>query len=182
MFETSDKRIRILVLCNISFLLVFQLVYAILTLRRWTDAVRSFGAVGVVGVLLVTASVAAAMALSSLLQVNFNASSTQVLPFLALGLGVDDMFLMARTYISASQSDDLNEQEITGETLRQSGLSITLTSFTNACAFAMASLIPVPAMQTFARQVCAVNLLDLVFSFLIPLGAGGEHNETPLYD
>ena len=38
----------------------------------------SYGAVGVVGVILVSSSVAAAMGLSSLLKVSFNAASTQV--------------------------------------------------------------------------------------------------------
>lgn len=78
---------------------------------------------------------------------------SQVLPFLALGLGVDDMFLVARTYVTVCESKQFDEHEIVGETLRNCGLSVTLTSFTNACAFAMASLIPVPALQTFSRQV-----------------------------
>ena len=81
----------------------------------------------------------------------------QVLPFLALGLGVDDMFLVARTYVSVCESKDFSENEIVGETLRNCGLSVTLTSFTNACAFMMASFIPVPALQAFSRQVTAVK-------------------------
>ena len=76
-----------------------------------------------------------------------------MLPFLALGLGVDDMFLLARTYVKICESNEFDEYEIVGETLRNSGLSVTLTSFTNACAFAMASLIPIPALQAFSRQV-----------------------------
>ena len=80
-------------------------------------------------------------------------SRFQVLPFLALGLGVDDMFLVARTYVSVCESKDFDESQMVGETLRNCGLSVTLTSFTNACAFIMASFIPVPALQAFSRQV-----------------------------
>ncbi len=54
------------------------MAYAFITLKRWSNAVRSYGAVGVIGVILVSASVAAALGLSSLLKVNFNAASTQV--------------------------------------------------------------------------------------------------------
>lgn len=63
------------------------------------------------------------------------------------------MFLVARTYVSVCETKDFEETEIVGETLRNCGLSLTLTSFTNVCAFVMASFIPVPALQTFSRQV-----------------------------
>ena len=53
-------------------------MYAFITLKRWSNAVFSYGAVGVTGVILVSLSVAAAMGLSSLLKVSFNAASTQV--------------------------------------------------------------------------------------------------------
>lgn len=61
-------------------------------------ASRSQGAVGVLGVLLVALSVAAGLGISSVIGIKFNAASTQVLPFLMLGLGVDDMFLMAHHF------------------------------------------------------------------------------------
>ena len=88
-------------------------------------------------------------------------SHFQVLPFLALGLGVDDMFLVARTYVSVCESKNFDENEIVGETLRNCGLSVTLTSFTNACAFMMASFIPVPALQAFSRQVTFLKLNEI---------------------
>ena len=64
------------------------------------------------------------------------------------------MFLVARTYVSICEAKEFEEHEIVGETLRNCGLSVTLTSFTNVCAFLMASIIPVPALQAFSRQVC----------------------------
>ena len=56
--------------------------------------------------------------------------------------------------MSVCETKEFDEHEIVGETLRNCGLSVTLTSFTNACAFMMASFIPVPALQAFSRQVC----------------------------
>ncbi|XP_065070103.1 protein patched homolog 1-like [Rhopilema esculentum] len=162
-----------------------MLAYAFITLKRWSNAVYSYGAVGVVGVILVSSSVAAAMGLSSLLKVSFNAASTQVLPFLALGLGVDDMFLVARTYVSICEAKEFEEHEIVGETLRNCGLSVTLTSFTNVCAFFMASLIPVPALQAFSRQaslIVAVNWVTIMFLFTSTLGFDVKRVQSEKYD
>jgi predicted RND superfamily exporter protein len=76
---------------------LFQLAYACVTMLRW-DCAKSQGAVGLAGVLLVALSVAAGLGLCSLLGLSFNAATTQVLPFLALGIGVDDMFLLAHSF------------------------------------------------------------------------------------
>ncbi|PFX16833.1 Protein patched-like 1 [Stylophora pistillata] len=79
---------------------VLMLIYACVTLKHWTNAVDSHGALGFAGVLLVTVAVASGLGFCSFVKIKFNAASTQILPFLALGLGVDDMFLLAHTYAS----------------------------------------------------------------------------------
>ena len=45
------------------------------------------------------------MGLASLLGIHFNAASTQIVPFLALGLGVDSMFLLIHTFSLQTQMD-----------------------------------------------------------------------------
>uniref|UniRef100_A0A8C0ILQ9 Patched 2 n=1 Tax=Chelonoidis abingdonii TaxID=106734 RepID=A0A8C0ILQ9_CHEAB len=76
---------------------LLMLAYACVTMLRW-DCSKSQGAVGLAGVLLVALSVASGLGLCSLLGISFNAATTQVLPFLALGIGVDDMFLLAHAF------------------------------------------------------------------------------------
>ncbi|XP_051964448.1 protein patched homolog 1-like isoform X2 [Xyrauchen texanus] len=82
---------------------LLMLAYACLTMLRW-DCAKSQGAVGLAGVLLVTLSVAAGLGLCSLLGISFNAATTQVLPFLALGVGVDDVFLLAHAFSETGQN------------------------------------------------------------------------------
>ncbi|KAK1801264.1 hypothetical protein P4O66_022958 [Electrophorus voltai] len=82
---------------------LLMLAYACLTMLRW-DCARSQGAVGLAGVLLVTLSVAAGLGLCSLIGISFNAATTQVLPFLALGVGVDDVFLLAHAFSETGQN------------------------------------------------------------------------------
>lgn len=185
---------------------LLQLAYACVTMLRW-DCSKSQGAVGLAGVLLVALSVASGLGLCSLLGISFNAATTQVdaggravgplvpsggcvpmltlaalwqvLPFLALGIGVDDMFLLAHAFTETSQhipfkvstqpspgmphcsSQSLVTvslcvlQERTGECLRRTGTSVALTSISNMIAFFMAALVPIPALRAFSLQVCS---------------------------
>uniref|UniRef100_A0A8C5S5U3 Patched 2 n=1 Tax=Laticauda laticaudata TaxID=8630 RepID=A0A8C5S5U3_LATLA len=137
---------------------LLMLAYACVTLLRW-DCSKSQGAVGLAGVLLVALSVAAGLGLCSLLGISFNAATTQVLPFLALGIGVDDMFLLAHAFTETSQ------HERTGECLRRSGTSVALTSVNNMIAFFMAALVPIPALRAFSLQAAVV----VVFNFAMVL-------------
>ena len=76
-----------------------------------------------------------------------------MLPFLALGLGLDNIYLIARTYVFVCDRREFKCKEIIGMCLGEVGLDITLASFANACAFLLASLVPIGAVQTFAKQV-----------------------------
>ena len=76
-----------------------------------------------------------------------------MLPYLAIGLGLDNMFLMVRTYVFVCDSSEFTDRKIVGMVLGECGLSVTVTSIVNAVAFYMASIIPVDLLQGFARQV-----------------------------
>lgn len=65
---------------------------------RRNDPVRSQTSIGIAGVVLVSITVAAGLGFCSLLGIAFNAATTQIIPFLALGLGVDNMFHLTHTY------------------------------------------------------------------------------------
>ena len=60
--------------------------------------VESCAGLGMIGVLLVTFASASGLGLSSWCGIDFNAATTQIVPFLTLGLGVDDMFLLVHNY------------------------------------------------------------------------------------
>lgn len=76
-----------------------------------------------------------------------------MLPYLAVGLGLDSMFLMVRTYVVICDSGQFVDTKIVGMCLGECGLSVTITSFANACAFLMASTIPILSLQEFSKQV-----------------------------
>ncbi|XP_068677208.1 uncharacterized protein [Montipora foliosa] len=146
---------------------ILMLIYAGLSLKRWCNAVHSHGSLGFAGVLLVTLSVAAGLGFCALVGISFNAASTQVLPFLALGLGVDDMFLLAHSYSSATYRRDLRNKEEVGVCVGTTGVSVFLTSFNNMLAFFMASLIPIPALRYFAIQAAVVVIFNFIGVIII---------------
>ncbi|KAK4807185.1 hypothetical protein QYF61_024305 [Mycteria americana] len=130
---------------------LLMLAYACLTMLRW-DCAKSQGAVGLAGVFLVALSVAAGLGLCSLIGISFNAATTQVLPFLALGVGVDDVFLLVHAFSETGQNKRIPFEDRTGECLKRTGASVALTSISNVTAFFMAALIPIPALRAFSLQ------------------------------
>ncbi|KAG8455319.1 hypothetical protein GDO86_001497 [Hymenochirus boettgeri] len=145
---------------------LLMLAYACLTMLRW-DCAKSQGAVGLAGVLLVALSVAAGLGLCSLIGISFNAATTQVLPFLALGVGVDDVFLLAHTFSETGQNKRIPFEDRTGECLKRTGASVALTSISNVTAFFMAALIPIPALRAFSLQAAVVVVFNFAMVLLI---------------
>lgn len=143
---------------------LLMLAYACVTMLRW-DCAKSQGAVGLAGVLLVALSVAAGLGLCSLLGLSFNAATTQVLPFLALGIGVDDMFLLAHSFTETGSNIPFKER--TGDCLRRTGTSVALTSINNMIAFFMAALVPIPALRAFSLQAAVVVVFNFAMVLLI---------------
>ncbi|XP_047398918.1 protein patched homolog 2 isoform X5 [Sciurus carolinensis] len=156
---------------------LLMLAYACVTMLRW-DCAQSQGAVGLAGVLLVALAVASGLGLCSLLGITFNAATTQVLPFLALGIGVDDIFLLAHAFTEAPPGTRL--QERMGECLQRTGTSVALTSINNMIAFFMAALVPIPALRAFSLQAaivvgCNFTAVMLVFPAVLSLDLHRRH-------
>uniref|UniRef100_A0A8C3R824 SSD domain-containing protein n=1 Tax=Cyanoderma ruficeps TaxID=181631 RepID=A0A8C3R824_9PASS len=148
---------------------LLMLAYACLTMMRW-DCAKSQSAVGLAGIFLVALSVAAGLGLCSLIGISFNAATTQVLPFLALGVGVDDIFLLVHAFGETGTlpySFDFVLQDRTGECLKRTGVSVALTSISNVTAFFMAALIPIPALRAFSLQAAVVVVFNFAMVLLI---------------
>merc|ERR550532_1106029 len=150
---------------NIVLGYAFMIVYAVASLYRWTDGVRSQAGLGLAGVLLVAMNVAAGMGLAALIGISFNAASTQIVPFLALGLGVDSIFLLIHTFSLQTQMD-ISYQDQVGEVMRKAGLSVLTTALCNVAAFLAAALIPIPALRAFCFQAALLTLFNL-FSMML---------------
>jgi len=133
---------------------------------------------GLFGVFMVALGNVFSLAVFSLLGLKMNATVTQVLPFLALGLGVDDLFVFLSVYREVNENHpSMDVKSRIGTVLKQGGVGIMLTSFCNSVAFGMGALIPIPAIQIFSLAsslAVFVNFITLVVSIpaILALQAG----------
>ena len=73
-----------------------------------------------------------------------------VLPFLLLGIGIDDMFVIVQSWETLTPKDQAGTlQERFGKTLSHSGVAITITSVTDVVAFAIGGTTVLPALKSF---------------------------------
>ena len=95
-----------------------------------------------------------------------------LIPFLLLGIGVDDMFVIMQCFdnLSPKERDLSNIPTAISLTMRRAGVAITVTSLTDFMVFAIGSTTVLPALMSFCLW-CGVGILATYF-FQITLFAG----------
>lgn len=137
------------------------LVYAVIASIRFKDPIRGQSAVVIAGVLLIGMATAAGLGLCAMLGRAFNAATTQVIPFLAIGLGVNHIFALTHAYAESKANDQ------TKDILMKAGPTILLSASTIIVSFFAAALIPVPALKIFCIQSAIVMCFNLAASLLV---------------
>jgi predicted RND superfamily exporter protein len=83
-----------------------------------------------------------------------------VLPFVLLGIGVDNCFVLVNAFSQTNPAHSIVERS--AESLRHAGASITVTSATDVVAFAVGSKTSLPALSSF----CAYATFAILFQYL----------------
>eukprot|EP00794_Sanderia_malayensis_P009125 gene9125-10098_t len=96
-----------------------------------------------------------------------------ILPFLILGIGVDDAFVIANTWetIKRKSKQLMPIPDLAAETMKQAGLSITVTSFTDFIAFAIGATTLLPALRSFCVYCGCAILALYIFACTIFLAS-----------
>ncbi|GBM40164.1 Protein patched 1, partial [Araneus ventricosus] len=97
----------------------------------------------------------------------FNAISIQVVPIIALSLGMCHIFLITNEYEECLKLEFIPEEHLTGEVLRRTGVNILLTTICQICAFCIAGTIPMPALRTAAFQLALLMAFNFITILLI---------------
>jgi Niemann-Pick C1 protein len=120
--------------------------------------VLSRAALGAGGVLIVASSVAGGLGLVSLLGLRSTLIIMEVIPFLVLAVGVDNMFVLAHAL--GRQDGRLPLPKRAGLALASAGPSITLAAACEVLAFGLGALTPMPAVRNFSLCAAAAVALD----------------------
>lgn len=88
-------------------------------------------------------------------------SITLVMPFLIIGVGCDDVFIIIHAMRKTDKSESLEDQ--IAETMEEAGPSITVTSATNILSFGIGIATPTPAISLFCLYTCVAVAVDFVY-------------------
>lgn len=87
-----------------------------------------------------------------------------ILPFLMIGIGVDDMFVIVQALDQLTPEERAKPiPERIADTLAHAGVSITVTSLTDIVAFAVGASTVLPALQSFCLYACVGILFIYLF-------------------
>ncbi|XP_060815207.1 NPC intracellular cholesterol transporter 1 isoform X5 [Bombus pascuorum] len=117
---------------------------------------------GLGGVLLVLASVVCSVGLFGFVGIPATLIIIEVIPFLVLAVGVDNIFILVQTHQRESRRPNESIPEHIGRILGQVGPSMLLTSVSESCCFFLGGLSDMPAVRAFALYAGMALLVDFV--------------------
>ena len=155
----------------VSYIIMF--LYASFALGSTTLSVRSIMhnpanalvaskfSLGVIGIVIVLMSVSASVGLFSACGIKVTLIIAEVIPFLVLAVGVDNIFLIVHEFERVNVSNPDDEVEIRmGKALGRMGPSILLSATTETAAFALGAAVGMPAVKNFAVYAAGAVLIN----------------------
>ena len=80
---------------------------------------------------------------------------TQILPFILVGIGIDDAFVISGAFDAADKT--LSIPDRMGKAIERVGVSITLTKLTSLASFLLGTTCVFPAVQWFCNLAARVT-------------------------
>ncbi|XP_012067168.1 NPC intracellular cholesterol transporter 1 isoform X2 [Jatropha curcas] len=146
----------------VSYVVMFAYISVTLgdVLHLSTFYLSSKVLLGLSGVVLVMLSVLGSVGFFSVIGVKSTLIIMEVIPFLVLAVGVDNMCILVHAV--KRQSLELSLEERISSALVEVGPSITLASLSEFLAFAVGSFTPMPACRVFSMFAAMAVLLDFL--------------------
>jgi len=167
----------------ISYAVMFVYVaFALGTMKR-PLLINSRILLALAGILVVIFSVGISIGLCSLFAVKATLIITEVIPFLVLAIGVDNIFIIVDTFNTLPRTGSIPDR--IGETMSKVGVSITMAAFSEGAAFLLGMLTRMPAVTAFAVYACVAILFNwaLQITFFVALvSLDARRQEEGRYD
>nr|XP_039317963.1 NPC1-like intracellular cholesterol transporter 1 isoform X1 [Saimiri boliviensis boliviensis] len=170
-----------------SYIVIFLYIsLALGTYSSWSRVmVDSKATLGLGGVAVVLGAVMAAMGFLSYLGVRSSLIILQVVPFLVLSMGADNIFVFVLEYQRLPRRPgELREVHI-GRALGRVAPSMLLCSLSEAICFFLGALTPMPAVRTFALTSGLAVILDFLLqmsAFVALLSLDSKRQEASRLD
>lgn len=139
-----------------------MLLYVSVAIGFFPNPIHTKFGLGIAGILVVIGSLLTGIGLTFYWNQKLTMISAEVVPFLILAIGVDNMFLISRAEREIPLFVESPEQRI-AFALKEIGPSIFTAAFCEALAFFIGMLTDVPALQNF----CLVAGLGVVADFIL---------------
>ncbi|XP_023339853.1 patched domain-containing protein 3 isoform X2 [Eurytemora carolleeae] len=138
-FKDADKLV-------LGYVLVF--IYVNLMLSKFNCVEQRIG-LSVVGILSVAMGMILAYGVCSLFGLFYSAAHT-VIPFLLLGIGIDNIFVITQAFNTLEASSvPLSLVKRIGQTMGHAGVAVSVTTFTDVIAFFVGSNTVLPGLASF---------------------------------
>ncbi|CAF4224777.1 unnamed protein product, partial [Rotaria sp. Silwood2] len=148
----------------ISYTIMF--LYVTLTLghiRSWRTCLIDLKiSVGFIGVLFVLLSVMSSIGFYSYCGIAGTLIIFEVIPFLVLAVGVDNIFIIVQHFEKAKEENYQSSDIRLASTISRVGPSILLTATSESIAFLLGSLTPMPAVQIFSLYAFMAVFIDFL--------------------
>ncbi|MCJ1403219.1 hypothetical protein MMC11_006442 [Xylographa trunciseda] len=125
--------------------------------------VQSKFSLGVAGIIIVLMSVSASVGLFSAAGIKVTLIIAEVIPFLVLAVGVDNIFLIVHEFerVNKAYPDEEIDSRI-AKALGRMGPSILLSASTETIAFALGVFVGMPAVKNFAAYAAGAVFINAV--------------------
>lgn len=114
------------------------------------------------GIVIVLISVLCSLGVFGYLGVATTMLTVEVIPFLVLAVGVDNIFILVHTYNRLDKNEYASIGDGIGEALGRVGPSILLTASSECFCFLIGALSDMPAVRTFALYATVALFIDFV--------------------
>eukprot|EP00095_Tigriopus_kingsejongensis_P012251 snap_masked-scaffold472_size162276-processed-gene-0.4 protein:Tk12251 transcript:snap_masked-scaffold472_size162276-processed-gene-0.4-mRNA-1 annotation:"hypothetical protein DAPPUDRAFT_306990" len=153
--DLSEKVINTdVLLFGVGFGIVF--IYVQLSLGK-LNLVEQRPFLSAVGIGCIALTVFTSYGLCSLMGFVFSPMHN-IIPFLLLGIGIDDMFVICQSLDNLPPDPSLTVETRVALAMKHAGVAITVTSITDVAVFAIGASTVLPALRSFC-VFCAVGIL-----------------------